>query len=498
VKGAVAGTPTRRTAVVVRGRAAKAVLDVLALGVLLVAAGCTVGPAHIVPIVPVEASFARGGSTVEPTPVDVEWWSAFRDPLLDALVQEAEDGNHDLRIAALRVLEARALRGVAAAAQLPAVDAAGFYAREELSENAPQTPPGAGGSSFDEFQLGFDAAWEVDLWGRVRRSVEAADAELEASVEQRRDVLVTLLAEVAREYLELRGLQRGLAITRANVSVQEDLLDLTLSLARAGLASEVDVSLARAQLYQTQSAGPPLLAGIERGVHRLSVLTGRQPLALRARLEPAGELPPNPQAIGTGLPSELLARRPDVRAVERELAAATARIGVATADLFPRVSLSGTIVAESTDAATLFDASSAQWGVGPRFVWPVFDAGRIRSQIAAAGTRQQQALARFEQTVLRALEETETALSRLRREEARAELLEAAVVSNRDAVDLARTRYASGLEPFLVVLDAQRRLFVSESELVESRTALGTNLVAVYKALGGGWDDTVAGGSAAG
>ena len=451
-------------------------------------AACTVGPAHVVPSVPMETSFARGAS-VDAGPVDLRWWQAFGDPLLDELVREAADGNHDLQIAVGHVLEARALRGSAASAQLPAVDATGFYARAELSENAPQTPPGAGGEAFDEIQIGFDAAWEVDLWGRVRRSVEAADADLAAAEDRRRDVLVTLLADVAREYLELRGLQHRLAITRANVDVQEDLLDLTTSLARAGFASEVDVSLARAQLRQTESVAPTLLAGIEAGVHRLSVLTGRQPLALRARLESPEAIPPNPSLVTAGVPSELLARRPDVRAVERDLAAATARIGVATADLFPRIALSGTIAAESTDVAKLFDARSAQWGIGPSFSWPVFDGGRVRAQIAAAGARQAQALARYEQTVLRALEETETALSRLHREERRAALLDAAVTSNRDAVALAETRYASGLEPFLVVLEAQRRLFLSESELVASRTALGTDLVALYKALGGGWEE---------
>jgi NodT family efflux transporter outer membrane factor (OMF) lipoprotein len=451
--------------------------------------GCTVGPNYRRPEVPVPATWrqaeqagvSRGVTTV------AAWWQTFQDPVLDRLVQRAVAANLDLKVATARVREARALRSISAADRVPAVSAAGTAARVRDSENALPRPPGFD-FEHDLFITGLDASWELDFWGRVRRSVEAADAAVEAAEDAQRDVLVILLAEVARNFTEVRGAEQRLAIARQNIQTQRDSVDLTRIRFEAGLGTEVDVAQARTLLATTQAQVPILEAARDAAIHRLGVLVGKPPGTLVDELRAPDRIPIGPPSVPVGRPSELLRRRADVRRAERELAAATARIGVATADLFPRFTLTGTLGLAATDAADVFTGASRFWSIGPQVVWPLFAGGRIRANIRVEEARQEATFARYEQAVLVALEDTETALVRYGQEQARRRALERTVDASQLAVTLARELYTRGLQDFLTVLDTQRAPYSAQDQLVQSEQAVAANLVTLYKALGGGWE----------
>jgi NodT family efflux transporter outer membrane factor (OMF) lipoprotein len=464
--------------------------------------GCAVGPNYQTPDVPVPTTWSEApqpGITTQP-PRMTQWWRVFNDPLLDALVTRAAQANLDLRQAEARVREARALRGIAGAALWPGLNVSGAYARNRRSENvsAAQAGPLNGGAAVggtpsaviegDLFQTGFDATWEIDLFGGVRRSVEAADADLAASVEDWHDVLVTLFAEVARNYVEIRGFQRRLAIAQANIRSQQETLGLTRARFEAGLTSQLDVMQATSQLATTQAQVPTIETALKQGIHRLGVLLGLAPGALLPEFTVAAPIPPAPPEVPVGLPSDLLRRRPDVRRAERQVAAATARIGVAVADLFPKLSLTGSLGLQSSLLADLPLGSSRFWSVGPTLSWPVFDAGRIRANIAVQDAREAQRLAQYEQAVLTSLEDVENALVAYYREHARRDKLAEAVEANQRAVELANELYTRGLGDFLNVLESQRSLLASQSELAQSEATVSANVVALYKALGGGWE----------
>jgi NodT family efflux transporter outer membrane factor (OMF) lipoprotein len=438
-----------------------------------------------------EASDDQGvGRSVELS----RWWTTFQDPVLDSLVDRAVRSNLDLRVAEVRIQEARAARGVRAADEWPQVDVSSSYSRSRRSDAVPPFNSSGlpdnlfGNRTQDLYQAGFDARWELDVFGGVRRDIEAATAEIAAVEENRRDVLITLLAEVARNYVELRGFQRQLAITNENLAVQRETLELTRVRFQAGLASDLDVARAEAQVATTQSQIPTLERSAKQAIHRLGVLLGQEPGALLSELSPEAPIPPTPPEVPVGLPSDLLRRRPDVRRAERELAAATARIGVAKADLFPRFSLTGSFGRRSDQFSDLSQGASLFWGIGPSVRWPIFTAGRILANIRVQNARQEQALALYEKAVLTSLEDVENALVAYSREQARRASLAEAVAANRRAVELANTLYFSGLEDFLAVLDAQRSLYASQDQLVQSERALVVNLIALYKALGGGWE----------
>jgi outer membrane protein, multidrug efflux system len=467
-------------------------------GLLLIAGlvGCTVGPNYHPPVVPLPVTWSEvpeSGVTTHPFEV-VQWWSAFQDPLLDSLIARAVTANLDLRVAQERVREARALRGVTAADSWPTLNIRGVYSRLRRSQNvttSPSTTPGTSGTpgttalESDLFQSDFDASWELDLFGRVRRSVEAAEANIAAAEENRRDVLVTLLAELARNYIELRGLQRQLVVTHDNIQAQQQSVALTDARFQSGLTSALD----EAQLATTQSQVPALESAARQSIHRLGVLLGQPPETLLDELTPARPIPSVPPEVMVGLPSDLLRRRPDVRRAEQELAAATARIGVATADLFPHFSLTSNIVGlQSADIADLALASSRFWTAGPTLSWPIFDAGRIRANIEVQNAREEQALAQYEKTVLTALEDVEDALVAYTREQVRRGALMAAVEANQRATGLANERYIKGLGDFLNVLEAQRSLYASQDQLVQSERTVVSDLIALYKAVGGGWE----------
>lgn len=466
---------------------------------LLVLAGCTVGPDYTPPVPPTPGSFRSiaagqaGPSRVVAANADlVRWWSSLGDPALDSLVERAIGSNLDVKVAASRIREARAQRGVVASAEVPSVNSSGSYSRSRASENAsgPQGGSAAtqGSTGSDLFQAGFDASWELDVFGGVRRSVQAADADVGAAEESRRDVLVSLLAELARNYVETRAFQRRISLAEGSIALQQETLVLTLARFNAGLTSELDVAQARAQLETRRSQVPPLRVGLAQSVHRLSVLLAQEPGALLAELASIAPIPSAPPEVPVGVPSELLRRRPDVRRAERQMAAASARVGVATAELFPKFSLTGAFGLQSQQFGGLFDANSRFWSIGPSVRWPVFEGGRIRASIEATTAREEQAFLAYSRAVLASLEETENALTGYQQEQARRGFLVESVAASRRAYELADQLYKGGLKDFLNVLESQRQLYEAEDQLAQSDRGVTANLIALYKALGGGWE----------
>ncbi|MEM7008653.1 MAG: TolC family protein [Thermodesulfobacteriota bacterium] len=425
--------------------------------------------------------------------VDLSWWESLGDPQLTLYVNEAVSSNYDISIASARVREARALRGVSASAYYPQIDSDASYQRFRQSENGiidigTLSDLGFADDQGDLYQAGFDAFWEIDIFGGTRRSVEAANARVEAAVENRRDVLISVISEVARNYVELRGAQKGLTVSEKNIRIQTDTLNLVENKYKAGLSSELDVARARAQLESTRSTLPPIRASIRASAYRIAVLLGRRPGALLDELLKTKPIPSTPDIVPIGLPSDLLLRRADLRRVESELMAATADIGVATSDLFPKFFITGAAGLESVSFSDFFDASSGVWSIGPSVSWPIFQGGRIRSNIKVAEAVNDAELSRYQQTILLALEEVESSLVRYAEEELRRRSLNESAKSSQKAVNLAEVVYEKGLADFLTVLDAERTLTEVEDRLVRSETELVVNLIALYKALGGGWE----------
>ncbi len=464
---------------------ARIVARVVALSAL-VFAGCHVAGEYERPHVATPAGWTQAEADTLPDPPDERWWRSFGDAQLDRLIERALASNLDVRIARSRVLEARALRDIVAGGSRPTVDIVAGYARTRQSENTAQ---GQFAPRTDDFyQIGFDARWELDVFGRNAYGVEAAEAGIDVAEDQRRGVIVALLAEVARAYIELRGLQRGLAVTRGNLALQEDTLALTRARFSAGLVGDLDVARIEALAATTAAQIPTLEGDLRRNVHRLSVLLASEPAALAAELEAEVEVPPAPDTLSAGLPADLLRRRPDVRGAERELAAAAALSNQATADLFPRLTLGATFGQASREGADLFDAASNVASIGGSIVQPLFAGGVLRANIRVQEEREAQALLRYQQVVLDALAEVEDALTACHREEERWASISQALESNRRAVSRSSALYERGLIDFLDVLDAQRAQLASESELARSATQRAANVVALYKALGGGWE----------
>ena len=410
------------------------------------------------------------------------WWTLFHDPLLNGLITRAVAANLDLRLAETRVREARAQRRLTASASFPSLGASGSYTNSRSSENIP-----SGGVSEDLFRAGFDAGWEIDVFGGSRRQIEAADAAIAASVEDRRGVLVTLEAEVARNYLELRASQKRLAIARDNIRIQEQTAALVRNKFEIGFGGELEIAQAETQLALTRSEVPTLESTISQAMHQLALLLGQQPQSLKAELTEVASIPAVPPLLPTTLPSDLLRQRPDIRAAERQLAAATATVGAAVAELFPRFSLSALIGLQSTSLPDLVATSSRFWSAGPVVQWSLFDGGRARAAIALSKARRDQAQALYEKTVLTALAETENGLVAYAREQERHRILSEAVAAGQQALTLARGQYAAGLTPFLNVLVSENTLYQSQDTLTQSDQRLALDMVAIFKALGGGW-----------
>lgn len=443
--------------------------------------------------------------------VPVHWWKLLRDPLLDSLITRAIRANLDLRQAEVRVLEARAQRGVVASEWLPSIGASSSYSRARISQNsAVGLLAGAlnGGSTgaltstkrmtllgtdINLYQAGFDALWELDIFGGIRRQVEAAKAEIGAAEEDSRGVEVTLIAEVARNYLELRQYQRRLEIARDTLRNEEENLAIAKARYREGVTSELDVDRAEAQVDDTRSQIPKLTTQAFQAQHRLEVLLAKQPGSLQRELDATRQTSFAPPQVPIGLPSELLRRRPDIRRAERLVADTTARIGAATADLFPKVSLTGMFGLESISLSNFGSLSSRFYSLGPQIRWPIFEGGRLLANIRVQEAKQEESLIAYDKAVLTAFEEVANALTAYSNEQARRKEIAKAVTANQRALKIAQAQYRVGASEYLDVLDAQRTLYADQDGLAQTETSVSENLVALYKALGGGWEQTETG-----
>ncbi len=458
---------------------------------ILILTGCaTVGPDYVPPDTSVSATWhtqLKGGLSAEEMDPQTlaAWWTTLNDPELSSLIDRAVSGNLDLKKARARVREARARRGIAKADLFPTLDATGSASLEPQ----PAKIQGAGKTS-DLYAAGFDAGWELDIFGGVRRSVEAAEADLQASEEDLRNVLVSLLAEVALNYVDVRTYQARLAVAEANLEAQSETYQLTQWRYEAGLSDELAVQQARYNLENTRSQIPTLRTGLEEAMNRIAVLLGEQPGKVHAELEKREPIPVTPLKVAVGVPADLLRRRPDVRQAERELAAQTARIGVATADLYPKFTLSGSIGLEALSLSNLSSPAVGRFSGGPRITWPIFKGGAIRQNIEVQSALQEQCLDPYEATVLSALEEVENALVAYAEEQQRRQSLSEATEAAQKAVELAQHKYQAGLTDFSNVLDAQRSLLSFQDQLAQSEGTVTSNLVRLYKALGGGWTST--------
>jgi NodT family efflux transporter outer membrane factor (OMF) lipoprotein len=473
---------------------------VLTLIVSVTATGCLVGPNYERAVMKLpalwrsvdeksEVGTGQGAKTDLAT-----WWQAFNDPLLNAVIAEALSSNLDEKIALARIREERAYVVISRAGLYPSVDMSGYYTRQRYSANTPfgffpQLLP----RDENIYESGFDASWELDVFGGIRRGVEASKAELATSIENARDVRVSLLAEAARDYVAVRALERRIQIAKENLRDQNDSLRLAQARFEQGFAPELDVFQARSLLETTQAQVPELESELAQTVHQIGVLLGREPDALQAQLSDMTPIPgiADPDAIAVqipaGLPSDLLRRRPDIRAAEREIAAATARVGVAVADLYPKFSITGTAGLESISTGDFFFGTSRMWQVGPSMTWPIFEGGRIRANIEVRNAQEEQALLSYRKTVLNALAEVEDALVAYAKERTRHQALAASAEDFKRSQLLALDRYEEGYATYLDVLEAQRSLYAAQESLAQSDQQIIEDLIAIYKALGGGW-----------
>lgn len=464
-------------------RAAQRTVRTALLLALLVCAvsNCTVGPKFLQPQPKMPADYASKASNsaaVSPT-----WWRRLNDSTLNHLIVQSTGQNKDLAIAKARLLEARALWREAQFDFAPTVTASGSYDTTQLgaSMNAAFR-----GRTVDTWRTGFDADYELDLFGRVRSSVKAAKATSAAAEANVQDLLITLQAEVTINYLELRGAQAQLAVAQENAGNQSEALRIAEASLKGGRGTQLDVARARSLLNTTQAQVPGYEETIAKAIHRIAVLCGRHPSELRPQLQKALKQPAVPASAAIAKPAELLRLRPDIRIAENALAAATARVGIATADLFPRITFGGRLNLEGQTLASLNQYGSPAYSFGPRISWAFLNLGRVRQHIKAAGHRADAALATYEQTVLLALEEVENALTSYDRERQRLRHLEASAASAREAATLARQRYQDGVADFLTVLDAERVALAAQNDIVLSRTRATAAWVRIHKAMGGG------------
>lgn len=447
----------------------------------------TVGPDYTPPALDVPESWNQDGALSRPETTasatgDIsQWWRNLNDPLLSGLVVEALRASPDLRSAQAKLRESRARLAVAKAGRYPEVTASGSASRSQSSEDT------GSGESRELFSAGFDASWELDVFGGVRRGVEAARADLASSEASLHDARVTLVAEVARNYIEVRTQQILLGVARDNLDSQSETLQLTEWRAQAGIVSSQDVEQARTSREQTRALIPRLEISLAEAEHRLDILLGKAPGALHARLAAAGSLPAVPEKIAVGIPADTLRQRPDVRAAERALAAETARVGVAEAARYPSFKLSGSVGLEALTLSALGNSGSVASSLLAGITAPVFNAGRLRNQVEIQDAKREQSQVAYEKTVLNALQDVENALVSLTRTREREAALVKAVESAKNAERLAMQRYSSGLIDFQSVLTTQRTVLTVEESLASTRSDGVIALISLYKALGGGW-----------
>jgi multidrug efflux system outer membrane protein len=453
---------------------------------LLTITGCTVGPNYHPPRVSVPSAWTGTAGQTTTAADLVHWWTAFNDPNLTSLIDRAVKSNLDLKQAESRLRQARAARRVVSAGLWPTLDATGSYSHSQKAGSAKtKTSP----TRLDLWQTGLDAAWELDIFGGVRRNVEAAEADIRFAVEDQRDVLVTLAGEVALNYVELRGFQQEIVIAQNNLKAQQHTAELTRQRFGSGLVGSLDVANADAQVGTTASQIPAMETSAQQAIYNLSVLLGREPTSLLEELSPVSTIPVTPPDLPAELPSDLLRRRPDIRRAEAQIHAATARIGVAAADLFPKFNLTGSVGYQSNALSSLINSQNSLWSLGPSISWQIFNAGSVSANIEVKKALSEQALLTYQKAVLTALQDVENALIAYSKEQQRYKALQDTVTANRKAVDLATQLYSQGQTEFLSVLVSQRSLYASEDSLVQSTRNLSTDLVSLYKALGGGWED---------
>jgi len=426
---------------------------------------------------------------VKSVPTDYShWWTVFNDPVLDRLVQTAYEQNLPLRIAGLRILEARAQRGMAVGSLFPQKqEAVKAYTRSKFSDNMYPFGMFPGNREFDDWITGFDMAWELDIWGKIRRGIEAADANVDAQIENYDDVLVMIQAEVAAAYIQMRALEEQLTYTRKNVEIQQSSLDIIQKRFQQGVVGELDVRQAGAQLAVTESLIPKLEEAHRRVQNGLCLLVGMPPGSLPAELAEPRPIPTAPAEVVVGIPADLLRRRPDVRRAERQAAAQCARIGMAEAEFYPHFAITGNIALEAEQFGDLLDWRSIGGKIGPGLRWNILNYGRIQNGVRVEDARFQQAAIAYQNTVLAANKEAEDAIVAFLREQQRVSSLQRAVDEVTRALQIGLRLYEQGVIDYQRVLDSQRAAVLEQDALAQSRGQVATNLVAVYKAIGGGW-----------
>jgi multidrug efflux system outer membrane protein len=446
--------------------------------------GCAVGPDFKTPETPTDPSYLN--SLGEAAQIDVMWWKSFNDPHLEKLVNVGIEANKSIDQAVARLKESRAGRRATQFELAPIAPINGAVLRTKQSASNPFDSPFLGQPN-DSYTVGFDATWELDIYGRVRRSVESAEATEMARSEDLKDAINLVLAEISRNYFELRGIQSRLAVARHNAENQAETVRITSALLSAGQATELDTARANSQYKTTKSTIPALEAEERAAMHRIATLCGEQPGTFVSDLSVVVPLPIYSGPVKIDSPAELLRRRPDIRGSEANLAAATANIGVAVGDLFPRVTFLGSLGFGATSYSDLGSSGTDTYTFGPQISWPALDLGRVYNRIKSRQASAEGALAAYEQTVLSALEDVESALVRYKKEQERFGFLKDAAAESTKAAKLARTQYQAGLVDFLTVLDAENAALLAEDSLTQSQTRLLTGLVSIYKALGGGW-----------
>ncbi len=441
------------------------------------------GPDYRQPQIQLPANWSiaeTGGPAVKMADIN-RWWTVFNDPVLTELIGKAQAGNQDLYQAEARLREARARRQLAKANLLPTSSLTASASQSGSSEAA------GGGTTSELYSNSLDASWEIDIFGKKRRAIEAAEATMQAAQEDLRDVLVSLCAEVALNYVDVRSYQTRLKITEDNLAAQNETYDITRWRYQAGLTTQLDVDQAKLTMENTRAGIPSLRSTLEQAKHRLALLLGQQPDTLKRLLATSARIPAASAEIGVGIPADLLRRRPDVRRAERKLASQTAQIGVAEAARYPDFTLSGSIGLESLAYANLYTAGAKAFQVAANAAWILLDSGRIRSNINIQNALQEQALGLYQSTLLTALRDVENALTAYSEERKRCDALNAAVEAGISALALADAQYISGLLDFQRVLDSQRSLLSAQTQLATSESEVAADIVRLYKALGGGW-----------
>jgi len=476
-------------------------------------AACNVGPDFMPPLpdlpkfsfanpVATTTSKEATASAATARPIEAAWWKAFHDPILTSLEQRVAASNLDVQTATLRIAESRFRRNSTASAELPSINGSAKYQRELYSQNGiasllgqllgPAASSGGGGAiaPIDDYTTGFDASWELDLWGHVRRQVEAADAQIEASEDQRRDTLVSILAEVARDYTQLRGAQALLKNANDNLKIEQDLLQLTQTRQQKGLTTGLDVENAAAQVDAVRAQIPGFEQQESQQINAISLLLDLPPNGLRAELSRSRGVPPTPARVPIGFPSDLARRRPDIRQAEANLHAQTADIGVAVASFYPTVQLNGSVDLDALKASNLFKSTSLQYMAGPSISLPIFEGGKLKAMLELSKAEQQEAGIAYRKVVLQAWHDVVNALVAYRTEQQKRARLSSQVEHSQQALALARDRYNDGVADFTTVLTTARTVLDAQQQYLQSTVNVTVDLIQLYKALGGGWEPT--------